>query len=107
LFDEYLERDLRTYFCRGINDCRIQYEFLRAGPTQRGTSYPKYYLWVKNIRGNTVVEEGAARVAAVDQKSFNVTHFLSREQISESRSPVTLVFPTALVDKIIQKVRSR
>ena len=107
LFDEYLARDLQMYFCRGNNDCRVQYEFLRDGPTQSGISYPKYYLWIKNIKGNTAVEEGAVRVAAVDQKSFHVTHFLSREQISASPSQLASVFPAALVDKITQKARSR
>jgi hypothetical protein len=107
LFDEFLARDLKKYFCASVNDCAVQYEFLRNGPTQSGTSYPKYYLWVKNIKGSTVAEEGAVRVAAVEQKGFEVTRFLSREQILESPSQVASVFPPALIDKIFEKARSK
>jgi len=107
LVDQLLARDLKNYFCRDGKDCKIEYEFLRDGPTQSGTSYPKYYLWVKTIKGNTVAEEGAVRVAAVERKGFEVTHFLSREQISQSPSQVASVFPTALVDKINQKAGNR
>jgi hypothetical protein len=105
LFDELLMRDLTNYFCRNSKDCKIEYEFLREGATQSGTSYPKYYLWVKTIKGSTVAEEGAVRVAAVEHKSFDVTHFLSREQISQSPSQVASIFPAALVNKITEKAR--
>jgi hypothetical protein len=105
VFDELLKRDLGNYFCRNSKDCTIEYEFLRDGPTQSGASYPKYYLWVKTIKGSTVAEEGAARVAAVEQKGFDVTHFLSREEISKSPSHVASIFPSALVDKITEKAR--
>ena len=106
LFEELLTRDLNNYFCRNGTDCKIEYELLRNGPTQSGISYPKYYLWVKTIKGRNVAEEGAVRIAAVDQKSFEVTHFLSREEISRSPSQVASIFPAALVDKITEKARS-
>jgi hypothetical protein len=107
LFDEFLERDLTNYFCREAMDCTVKYEFLREGPTQTGLSYPKYYLWVKKLKGTAVTDEGAVRVAAVDQNGFDVTHFLSREQISASRSQVASIFPAALVDKIVQKSQAK
>ena len=106
LFDELLTQDLNNYFCRNSKDCKIEYEFLRDGPTQSGISYPKYYLWVKTIKGSTVAEQGAVRVAAVEQKRFDVTDFLSREQISQSPSQVASIFPAALVNKITEKARS-
>jgi hypothetical protein len=105
LFDELLRRDLNSYFCKD-HDCEIKYEFLRDGPTQSGTSYPKFYLWVKIIEGGIVAEEGAARVAAVEQKRFDVTHFLSREQISQSPSQVASIFPAPVADRIAEKTRS-
>ena len=107
LFDELLARDLKNYFCRDSKGCKVEYEFLRDGPTQSGISYPKYYLWVKTIKENTVAEEGAVRIAAVERKGFEVTDFLSREQISQSPSQVASVFPSALVDKINQKAGNR
>jgi len=106
LFDELLTRDLNDYFCRNSNDCKVQYELLRDGPTQSGTSYPKYYLWVRFTKGGTVAGEGAVRVAAIDQKSFEVTHFLSRELISQAPSQVASIFPAALVNKIVEKAHT-
>src|SRR5262249_44835066 len=85
-FDEYLKRDLKTYFCGEAIDCRVEYELLRDEPTQTGIAYPKYYLWAKCFKGNTITAEGAVRVAAVEQKKFDITNFLSREQISTSPS---------------------
>lgn len=105
LFDDYLVRDLNRYFCGDVEDCRVEYEFLREGPTQSGIAYPKYYLWVKSLKGGNVRAEGAVRVAAVEQQGFDVTQFLSSAQIEESPSEVASVFPAALVEKIIDKAR--
>jgi hypothetical protein len=103
LFNELMSRDLKNHFCRDSKDCKVEYELLRDDPTQSGTSYPKYYLWVKTIKGNTVAEEGAVRATAVEQKGFEVTHFLSREEILQSPSQVASIFPAALMDKVNQK----
>ena len=104
-FDEYLSRDLNNYFCGGVNDCRVEYEFLRTGPTQTGISYPKYYLWAKCLKGGKITMEGAVRVAAMEQEGFDVTHFISRAQITADPTEVASVFPAPLVDKIVQKAR--
>jgi hypothetical protein len=81
LFNEYLKRDLKGYFCAESKVCEVEYELLRDGPTQTGISYPKYYVWVRCFRKNTL-REGAARVAAVEQTRFDVTNFLSRDEIN-------------------------
>jgi hypothetical protein len=107
LFDEYLKRDLKGYFCPENKDCAVEYELLRDGPTQTGISYPKYYLWARCVRKNAVEREGAVRVAAIEQKRFDVTNFLSRDDISKSPEQVALVFPSALVDKIVQKAHGK
>jgi hypothetical protein len=107
LFDEYLKRDLNAYFCADSKDCTVEYELLREGPTQTGISYPKYYLWARCLRKKTVEREGALRVAAIEQKRFDVTNFLSRDDISKSPEEVGSVFPAALVDKVIQKARAK
>jgi hypothetical protein len=106
-FDEYLKRDLKGYFCAESKDCAVEYELLREGPTQTGISYPKYYLWATCFRKSTVEREGAVRVAAVEQKRFDVTDFLSREDIGKSPERVGLVFPAALADKIVQKAHAQ
>ncbi len=106
-FDTYLKRDLTSYFCLDRKDCEISYEFLRTGPTQSGVSYPKYYLWVKCLKNCPSLDVGAVRVAAIERESFDVTNFLSRKEILESRSQVASIFPAPLVDKIIQKASEK
>jgi hypothetical protein len=107
LFDEYLKRDLTSYFCKGRKDCRVEYEYLREGATQSGVAYPKYYLWVKQFEKNKLRTEGAARVAAIEQTTFEVTNFLQAEDIAATPEVVGNVFPAALVEKIVQKANHR
>jgi hypothetical protein len=103
-FDEYLSRDLTSYFCTN-KDCRVEYEFLREGPTQTGIAYPKYYLWVRCFTAGKLTSEGAVRIAAVDQATFDVTHFISAKDIVASPDEVERVFPAALLDKIGRRAR--
>ena len=102
-FQEYLKRDLTSYFCKAYKDCRVEFEFLRNRPTQTGIAYPKYYLWTKAFSGNKLISEGAVRVAAIDQKHFDVTNFLAADEIAASPAQVEQIFPAALVHKIIAK----
>jgi hypothetical protein len=104
-FDEFLKRDLTSYFCRYAKDCRVEYEYLRQGATQSGVAYPKYYLWIRCFEKGKLITEGAARVAAVDQKSFDVTNFLPADEIAATPEIVGNIFPAALVDKIVQKAK--
>jgi hypothetical protein len=106
-FDEYLKRDLTSYFCKGVKDCRVEYEYLRKGATQSGVAYPKYYLWVKCFEKDKLRTEGASRVAAIEQKMFEVTNFLQAEDIAATPEIVGNVFPAALVDKIVQMAKHR
>ena len=103
-FDGYLRRDLISYFGKTDN-CRVEYEFLRNGPTQTGIAYPKYYLWVRCFTGGKLTAEGAVRVAAVDQSAFDVTNFVSAKEIVTSPNETAGVFPSALLDKIGKKAR--
>src|SRR5580704_18863561 len=105
LFDKYLKRDLTAYFCKGQSDCRVEYEYLRQGATQSGVSYPKYYLWMRCFTKDQLASEGAVRVAAVDQKYFDVTNYLSAKEIISSPGEVRAVFPAALIDKIVEKAK--
>jgi hypothetical protein len=104
-FDAYLKRDLTAYFCKGQSDCRVEYEYLRQGATQSGISYPKYYPWTRCFTKDQVTADGAVRVAAVDQKYFDVTNYLSAKEIISSPEEVGTVFPAALVDKIVEKAK--
>ncbi len=105
LFDKYLKRDLTSYFCKGQDDCRVEYEYLRQGATQSGVSYPKYYVWTRCFTKGHLKTEGAVRVAAIDQQYFEITNYLSAKEITDSPDTVGGVFPAALVDKIVQKAK--
>ena len=108
-FQPILRRDLETFF-RFTTDhdgVRVEYEFLRDGPTQTGTSYPRFYLWVKALDGNTVVTQGAVRVAAIDKVRFDVTDFVSREDVNRSPRDLQAVFPSALIDKILENAHTK
>lgn len=96
-FEEYLRRDLTSYFCT-TKDCRVEYEFPRNGPTQTGIAYPKYYLWVRCFSGGKLSTEGAVRMAAVDQSAFDVRQFLSAKEIIASHDKAAGVFPSDLLD---------
>lgn len=103
-FDAFLVRDLTSYFVRqGISAPIVTYELLRDGPTQSGASYPKYYVWVTATASNGSVVDGAARVAAIDRTHFEVTDFVSREQIVAQPDSLGLVVPAALVGLTIDR----
>ena len=104
-FDEYLKRDLRAYFCKDEKECSVEYELLRDGPTQTGIAYPKYYLWVKVVAGQKLTSEGAVRVAAIEQRTFDITHFLSRRDIVESQPQYETSF--AEVERRGRQVRTQ
>jgi hypothetical protein len=103
-FDAFLVRDLAAYFVRqGITAPVVTYELLRDGPTQSGVSYPKYYVWVTARASNGSVVDGAARLAAIDRTHFEVTDFVSREQIVTQPDSLGLVVPAALVGLTVER----
>jgi hypothetical protein len=102
VFDAYMKRDLRTYFCKGTDDCRAEYSLLREEPTQTGISYPKYYVWAKCFHGDKLFTQGAVRLAAIDKETFQITDFLSRDVILASPRQVSNIFPAPLVEKILK-----
>ena len=107
-FDRLLLRDLATFFePLGPPNSTVSYELLRKGATQSGVAYPKYYLWVVQRLGTSIVRQGAIRVAAIDKWSFSVTDFLSDEDIRANPDKVEEIFPAALVDAIKARVAGK
>jgi len=104
-FDADMKRDLGSYLCKSPGSCRIEYQLLRDGPTQTGIAYPKFYVWAKCFIGDRLQTEGAARLAAIDKKEFQITNFLSRSQISDSPQQVGEIFPAPLVKNILQRAK--
>jgi hypothetical protein len=95
-FDQYLQRDLKSYFS-GAN---VTVDLLRREPTQSGVAYPKFYAWVRAVAPGAPPAEGAVRVEAVDRQKFIVTHFLSVQEIRSNPSQVDAIFPAPLCPAI-------
>ena len=108
-FAECLNRDLLAFFRAeaASTATSVHFHLLRSGPTQSGVSFPKFYAWVKVFSGSTVLQEGAVRVAAVNRTHFEVTTFLSAQQVNAKPSLVSVVFPSALVSAILEQAATR
>jgi len=108
VFEKYMERDLVAYFSKkNKEEIKVEYEYLRNGPTQSGVSYPKYYLWVvvKVKKDERTIDAGAVRVQAIDKKIFEVTNYLSKKEIQDNGNILDSVFPKGLNEAIL--IRSK
>lgn len=101
-FDIFLQRDLEAHFSSSGSNITLKYQLLRNDPTQSGISFPKYYVWVQVFEGANIVQEGAARVAAIEKKRFEVFDFIDKPSLKENPSSAALVFPAPLLAKINQ-----
>jgi hypothetical protein len=100
-FDNILKRDLEKYFTKQyLVKLTITWEMLRDGPTQTGISYPKYYIWVSVRSIDSFLTEGAVRIAAIEKKYFDVTHFVGRQQIENQPEQIYTIFPKPVCEKI-------
>ena len=108
-FAPLLQRDLLAFArVSGIPGAtRVEYTLLRDAPTQSGAGYPKLYAWMKVLANSNKVSEGAVRLAAVDQQRFDVTSYLTAQQIRENPGQLAAVFPKALALGIIQRSESK
>jgi len=104
-FGQFLKRDLEKYFKESRHQTvAVDYELLRNEPTQSGVAYPKFYAWVTVRDGAKVLDQGAVRVAAVEKKSFDITHFVSEAEIKRSPDALNQIFPLTVADKIRERV---
>lgn len=105
-FDALMVRDLTAHFRAAYGEnVTVRYELLREEPTQTGISFPKYYAWVTMRRQSGAVEEGAARIAAIDRTRFEVTDFISAADARARPEELSSVFPAPVVEKIDGRVR--
>jgi hypothetical protein len=101
-----MARDLQKAFCKEpVGNCRKSYELLRKGPTQSGTGWPKFYVWVERYESGALTASGATVLAAVKQVEFKVWRFMSHREITEYPDLVKNAFPAPLVSQIIDKAR--
>jgi len=103
-FEPILKRDLLAYFATrfAVAPDRVEVKLLREAPTQSGVSYPKYYAWVRVFAGQSLLEQGAIRLVAIEKLRFEVTDFVPRSQIQANGGGLGTVFPAALVPGILQ-----
>ena len=105
-FHQFLTRDLIEHLTPSLGPgITVAYEMLRDAPTQTGIAYPKFYLWITATKTDNTIVEGAARVAAIEKKGFQITHFLSRSDIASHPLSIESVFPQTLLHSIRSKAR--
>ena len=104
-FTAFLHRDVAAYLTNRVGQkVTVEHDLLREAPTQSGVAYPKFYIWVRGFSPDkTVVAEGAMRLAAIEKKRFDVTDFVTKEQIITEPTQIESVFPQALISKIREK----
>ena len=101
-FDKFLNRDVKRYLtARYKQTTTVRYEMLRDGPTQTGIAYPKFYIWVFALSDNdTVITEGVMRLAVVDKKEFQITDYVTKDEIRDNPKILDAIFPAALISRI-------
>jgi hypothetical protein len=103
-FDQFMQRDLLAYFQAALpGTTSVEWILLRRAPTQSGVANPKFYAWVKASGKSSTAKQGAVRLAAVDRTHFDVTAFMSAEEVLANPGDVGTVFPALLVDTVKSK----
>ena len=107
-FDELLKRDLKSFIkFQYKQDCSIEHHLLRKGPTQVGVAYPKFYIWVTAKYREEKVAEGAMRVAAINKLQFEVTHFVTIDEIRSKPDIINSIFPGPVCERIIGIIKEK
>lgn len=106
-FDAILQRDITNYVTDAKDkDINVTVELLRDAPTQSGVALPKFYIWiVKRDAKGAIMEEAAARIAAVEKKRFDVIQYYERKRIVAEPDLMAKVFPADVYEKILAKIK--
>ena len=108
-FDRILNRDITKYVTdKADKDITVKVELLRDGPSQSGVALPKYYIWIekRNSKG-VLMEEAAARIAAIDRDHFDVIQYYDRKRLETETDLVSKVFPADVYAKIVAKLKKQ
>jgi hypothetical protein len=106
-FDAILKRDITAYMTdKGDKEITVTVELLRDVPTQAGVALPKFYIWIeKRDAKGAVMEEAAARIAAINRDHFDVVQYYNKSRILKEPDLVSKVFPADVYEKILVKVK--
>ncbi len=106
-FNNFLTRDLSAYFnTRLQRPVVVEFDMLRRHATQSGTSLPKYYIWVRISEKGKVVEQGAARIVAVEKTHFEILQYITQAEIQRNPEIVKSLFPESLCPDILMKAKA-
>jgi hypothetical protein len=106
-FDRILNRDITKYVTDARDkDITVKVELLRDVPSQSGVALPKFYIWIekRNAKGG-LMEEAAARIAAVNRDHFDVIQYYDRKRLETEPELVSKVFPADVYEKILAKLK--
>jgi hypothetical protein len=105
VFRAYLKRDVGEYLSkRAEKEVVVDYELLREAPTQTGVAYPKFYAWVRGSDNDKrIIFEGAMRLAAIERKRFQVTDFVTVQDMVANPKKIEEIFPVLLIPTIREK----
>ena len=107
-FDRILNRDITKYVTdKADKDITVKVELLRDGAAQSGVALPKYYIWIekRNAKG-VLMEEAAARIAAINRDHFDVIQYYDRKRLETETDLVSKVFPQDVYAKIVAKLKN-
>lgn len=101
-FDALFRRDVAVFFANRTGKAvRVEYRLLRNQPTQSGVAFPKYYAWVNVFLGDSLLEQGAVRLAAESRERFEVLNYLEASEIRANPGEAASIFPASLVPRIL------
>jgi len=108
-FDRILNRDITKYVTdKADKDITVKVELLRDGPSQSGVALPKYYIWIeKRSAKGVLMEEAAARIAAINRDHFDVVQYYDRKRLETETDLVSKVFPEDVYTKILAKLKKQ
>ncbi|MEP7076919.1 MAG: hypothetical protein ABI878_14015 [Acidobacteriota bacterium] len=83
----------------------VSIELLRDQPSQAGVAFPKFYCWIeKRDAKGVIMEEAAARIAAVNKTHFDVIQYFDRKRLVAQPNVIAGVFPEDVCEKIRKKL---
>jgi hypothetical protein len=106
-FDRILNGDITKYVTdKADKNITVKVELLRIGPSQSGVALPKYYIWIekRNSKG-VLMEEAAARIAAINRDHFDVIQYYDRRRLETETDLVSKVFPQDVYAWIVAKLK--
>lgn len=104
----FLRRDVLAHLAfRGLPHTALSIEALRKGPTQSGVSYPSFYLWVRAGAADGSSTTGAMAVRAIGRVRFEVTDFITADEVRSNPNVLPSIFPAALIPNITARAAER